>query len=120
MVWQTELHNTISGWTTGEAQPVPRPWHSPPPKWSGKLSDWIEAHISLPEGLVNDPGPIKLHKYQREIADCIGDPSIERVTVLKSVRIGYTTLLNSCVAYYMKERPCNILVVVPTSQDSRD
>jgi hypothetical protein len=34
----------------------------------------------LPEGVSALPGAIRLYPYQREIADAISDPEIERVT----------------------------------------
>ena len=52
------------------------------------LSRWIEANVRLPAGVTADPGPIKLYPYQRGIADAVADPKIERVSVLKSPRIG--------------------------------
>jgi hypothetical protein len=45
------------------------------------LSRWIEANIRLPQGLTAEPGPIKLAPYMRAIADVIGDPRIERVSI---------------------------------------
>jgi hypothetical protein len=50
----------------------------PPPKL--RLSDWLEASVRLPEGVSAMPGPLRLWPYQREIADAIVDPTIERVT----------------------------------------
>ena len=47
-----------------------------------ELSSWIERHIVLPDA-VAEPGPIRLTTPMREIADAIGDPSIERVTASK-------------------------------------
>ena len=35
----------------------------------------------LPEGVSAVPGPVRLWPYQREIADAISDPDIERVTL---------------------------------------
>jgi phage terminase large subunit GpA-like protein len=58
----------------------------PPPRL--KLSNWIEASIRLPEGVSALPGAVRLWPYQREIADAIGDPEIERVTLVKPVRVG--------------------------------
>ena len=52
------------------------------------LPTWIEANVRLPAGVTAEPGPIKLHPYQRGIAAAIEDPRVERVTVLKSARIG--------------------------------
>ena len=60
----------------------------PPPR--RRLSEWIEGNVVLPEGLSAQPGPVRLWEHQREIADAIGDPMVERVTVIKAVRIGYT------------------------------
>ncbi|WP_238296178.1 phage terminase large subunit family protein [Methylobacterium soli] len=63
----------------------------PPPRLP--LSQWIERHMRLPEGLAAKPGPVRLWPFQKEIADAITDPMLERVTVRKCVRVGYTTLL---------------------------
>lgn len=62
----------------------------PPPRL--RLSEWIEAHVQLPEGVTAQPGPVRLWPFQREIADAIGDPLIERVTLVKPVRVGFTTI----------------------------
>jgi phage terminase large subunit GpA-like protein len=53
----------------------------PPPRL--RLSDWTEANIRLPEGASALPGRVRLWPYQREIADAIGDPLIERLTLVK-------------------------------------
>jgi phage terminase large subunit GpA-like protein len=63
----------------------------PPPRL--QLSEWIETNIKLPEGVSALPGAIRLYPYQREIADAISDPEIERVTMVKAARLGFTTLL---------------------------
>lgn len=63
----------------------------PPPRL--KLSEWIERNVFLPDGVTALPGPVRLWPFQREIADAIGDPAIERVTLVKPVRVGFTTLL---------------------------
>jgi phage terminase large subunit GpA-like protein len=58
----------------------------PPPRLH--LSQWIEQNIRLPEGVSALPGAIRLYPYQREIADAISDPEIERVTMVKAARLG--------------------------------
>jgi len=60
----------------------------PPPKLA--LSIWIEANIALPEGTSALPGPVRLWPYQRGIADAISDPEVERVTLVKAARLGFT------------------------------
>jgi hypothetical protein len=53
----------------------------PPPRL--QLSEWIESNIRLPEGVSALPGAIRLYPYQRDIADAISDPMIERVSMVK-------------------------------------
>jgi len=52
--------------------------------------------------------------------DAITDPSVERVTVMKAARVGYTKIINNTIAYYVAEDPCPILVVQPTVNDAQD
>jgi phage terminase large subunit GpA-like protein len=84
------------------------------------LSTWIEKNVVLPEGLVAEPGPMKLWPYQRGVADAIGDPAYERVSFIKSARIGYTSLLTAAVGFWCSEEPCPILVLLPTESDAKD
>jgi phage terminase large subunit GpA-like protein len=83
---------------------------APPPKL--QLSTWMEEHIRLPAGDAAVPGKIRLYGYQRGIADAIGDPLIERVTVIKSARIGYTTLLVGALANYVHNDPSSLLCLL--------
>lgn len=62
----------------------------PPPRFP--LSDWIEQNVILPQGVSALPGKVRLWPYQRALADAIGDPAIERVTLVKSARLGFTLL----------------------------
>jgi phage terminase large subunit GpA-like protein len=84
------------------------------------LSDWIEANIKMPECVLALPDAVRLWPYQREIADAISDPEIERVTLVKPVRIGFTTLLTGAIASFVGNEPCPILVLLPTEPDARD
>ncbi|WP_290689980.1 MULTISPECIES: phage terminase large subunit family protein [unclassified Haematobacter] len=90
----------------------------PPPRL--RLSDWIEREIVLPDGVSAQPGPVRLWQFQREIADAIGDPLIERVTLVKPVRVGFTTLLTSAVASFVANEPAPILCLLPAEADCRD
>jgi hypothetical protein len=40
--------------------------------------------LRLPESTTALPGPVRLWPYQREIADAISDPLIERITLVKT------------------------------------
>ncbi|MBT9385633.1 phage terminase large subunit family protein [Pseudooceanicola sp. CBS1P-1] len=90
----------------------------PPPRL--RLSEWIEANVYLPEGVSAQPGLVELWPFQREIADAIGDPTLERVTLVKPVRVGFTTLLTSAVASFVANEPAPILCVLPAEADCRD
>ncbi|MGE8103550.1 phage terminase large subunit family protein [Allorhizobium sp. NPDC080224] len=90
----------------------------PPPKT--KLSQWIESEIRLPESVAAVSGRIRLYRPQVDIADAIGDPSIERVTIVKPVRVGFTTLLTGAIAGFVANDPSPILAVLPTEADCRD
>lgn len=90
----------------------------PPPRL--RLSDWIEREVVLPEGVSSLPGPVQLWPFQREIADAIGDPMLERVTLVKPVRVGFTTLLTSAVASFVANDPAPILCLLPAEADCRD
>lgn len=90
----------------------------PPPKLRG--SEWIEAHMRLPEGVSSMPGKVKLLPYMRKIADAIFDPEIERLTLVKPVRVGFTTLLTGAVGNYIANEPSPILALLPTEADCRE
>ncbi len=66
------------------------------------------------------PGRVRLWVPQRGIADAIGDPTIERVTIVKPVRVGFTTLLTGALASFVANEPAPILALLPTEADCRD
>lgn len=90
----------------------------PPPRMS--LAAWMEAEMRLPEGVSALPGRVTLWPYQRGIADAISDPLVERVTLVKPVRVGFTTLLTGALASYVANEPSPILALLPTEADARD
>lgn len=90
----------------------------PPPRLS--LGEWVESNIVLPDTVSATPGRLRLTNVQRGIADAISDPNIERVTLVKPVRLGLTTLVTGTIASYVANEPSPILAVLPTEQDCRD
>lgn len=90
----------------------------PPPRLP--LADWIERNVRLPEGVSALPGQVRLWPPQREIADAIGDPEIERVTLVKPVRVGFTTMLTGALGSFVANEPAPILALLPTEADCRD
>lgn len=90
----------------------------PPPRL--RLSEWVEQHMRLPETVSAAPGPIRLWPPQIGIADAITDPTIERITLVKPVRVGFSTLLTATLASYISNEPSPILLLLPTEGDCRD
>lgn len=90
----------------------------PPPQLI--LSEWIERTIRLPSGGASQPGRVRLWSYQRGICDAISDPAIERVSVLKATRIGYTAIINAAIASFVVNDPASILLLEPTEADCRN
>jgi phage terminase large subunit GpA-like protein len=85
-----------------------------------RLSDWIEANIILPEGTSAQPGLVRLWPWQRQIADAISDPFVEKITLVKPVRVGFTTLLTGAIGNFVVNEPSPVLVLLPTESDAHD
>ncbi|HEY8007727.1 MAG TPA: terminase gpA endonuclease subunit [Methylocella sp.] len=84
------------------------------------LSRWIEDSILLPEGLCACPGPMRLYSYQRAIADAIGDPDIERVTLQKAARIGFSVLVAAAIGHFTTNDPSPVICLLPVESDCKD
>jgi terminase, large subunit len=84
----------------------------PPRRMS--LSEWADAHYRMSPQSSANPGKWHTRPYQRGILDAITDPAVERVSVMKSARVGYTLCINAAIAYHMHQDPCPIMVVQPT------
>lgn len=82
------------------------------------LSDWIEAHVVLPGDVSALPGRVRLTAYQRGIAEAM--TSHERVTLVKAVRVGLSTLLTSMITAEATMNPGPIMLLLPTESDVRD
>lgn len=89
----------------------------PPAKLA--LSTWIEGNVFLPSALAAQPGRMRLWAPQREIADSIGDDSVERITILKSARVGATQLMVGALGHFVQNDPSPVLCVVPAEADAR-
>jgi phage terminase large subunit GpA-like protein len=76
--------------------------------------------LVLPSDVSALPGRVVLAPYMREIASALSDPTIERVTLVKSVRVGYTTLLTAMIGATISNDPGPILALLPTESDARD
>jgi phage terminase large subunit GpA-like protein len=90
----------------------------PPPRL--KLSAWVEKILVLPSSVTALPGHCRLWPFQREILDAIGDPLIERITLIKPVRVGLSTMIVGAIGHFIANDPASILLLLPTEADARD
>jgi phage terminase large subunit GpA-like protein len=82
------------------------------------LSQWAERHAYLSAESSAQPGKWHAYPYQVGMLDAITDPRNDRVTFLKSARVGYTKLVNMAIGYHVHQDPCPMLVVQPTVDDA--
>lgn len=83
----------------------------PPPKLS--KHEWAERYFYVTKG--GSTGKWKTRPYQREILDAWSDPMVWRTSIMKSSRIGATTLINIDEAYHLHWDPCDSCTVQPTT-----
>lgn len=101
--------------TAGQLERDFWPTLQPPPRLA--LSTWADEKYVLPAGDAN-AGRWRTLPYQRGILDAISDPLVERVTWMKSARVGYTKCFLAAVGYFIEHDPCPILIVQPTEIDA--
>lgn len=88
----------------------------PPPVLS--YSQWAEEYFRLPQGSAA-PGRFRPWKFQKGILDAIGDPTLERVSIIKSARTGFTISLVAGIGAIAANDPAPIILLMPTDDDSR-
>ncbi|KQM65797.1 terminase [Sphingomonas sp. Leaf17] len=84
-----------------------RPRERPP------LSTFMAAHARSDDGARIRPFP-----FQADIADAFTDPETSQLSVRKSSRIGYSTILQCFVAWRIKYDPARTLIYQPTIDDA--
>lgn len=89
----------------------------PPPHLD--LGEWTEANVRLPSTVAAQSGRMVLMPWQREVARSIGDPRVERVTLLKSARVGATQLMVAGIGHFALNDPAPQLVVMPSESDCK-
>lgn len=107
----TSAYRSSKKWRRGVAASL-----RPPPKLS--LSEWADAHFRLSAESSAEPGRWRTLGYQRGIMDAISDPRVERVSMKKAARLGFTKMVNAAIGYFIHGDPCPILAVQPTVEDA--
>lgn len=89
-----------------------------PPKLLS-YSEWAIENFRLSAVASADTGRFRPWKFQRGILDAIGDPLIERVSVIKPTRTGYTKSLIAAIGAVAANDPSPIILLMPTDDDAR-
>lgn len=83
------------------------------------LPTWVESNVRLPSTVAAQSGRMILMPWQREVARSIGNPLVERVSLLKSARVGATQLMVAGIGHYALNDPASQLVVMPSESDCK-
>jgi phage terminase large subunit GpA-like protein len=83
------------------------------PRIRPSLSEFMADHARSDDGTRLRPFP-----FQAAIADAFTDPETQQVSVRKSSRIGYSTILQCFVAFRIKYDPARTLIYQPTIDDA--
>lgn len=94
-------------WLTGVNESL-----RPPPPLTG--SQWADTHYRLTKETAAMPGRWRTRPYQREVLDAMTDVKTERVTWMKSARIGATLTLGAASGYFAEHDPSPQFFVLPT------
>src|ERR1700709_1928653 len=88
----------------------------PPPRLT--LSQWAEKYAVLSRETSAQTGRFHAFGYQRGMLDAVTDPTVEKISVMKSARVGYTKLMDHAGGYFIHQDPSPILVVQPRVEDA--
>ncbi|MBU0994869.1 MAG: phage terminase large subunit family protein [Proteobacteria bacterium] len=83
------------------------------------LSEWADKYAYLSPESAHEPGKWKTLPYQKDILDAFTDLRVEKITMMKSARVGYTKILNQVEGYHIHHDPKSILMVQPTVEDAQ-
>ena len=83
----------------------------PPEKLT--MSEWADRFFEVSKG--GSMGKWNTRPYQKEILDCWTDPLVWRTSIMKSARVGATTMINISECYHIHWDPCDSCTVQPTT-----
>lgn len=83
-----------------------------------KYSEWVQKYFRL-AGTTAAKGRFRPWKFQREILDEIGNPAMPRVSIIKSIRTGYSVSLTAGIGATQLNDPCPVILYLPREEDTR-
>jgi len=86
---------------------------------TGNAAQWCSQYHMLASELSSSAGTVVFDEYQKALLSVIGDQSTpERISILKSSRVGMTTLCNAMACFGVAHNR-NVLIYQATGEDAR-
>lgn len=86
----------------------------PPPKL--KVSQWSDEHRQLSRETCAEPGQWRTDRvpHMREVMDCLNDPDVVEMWMMKSAQIAYTSALENMIGFVVDQEPSPMQLIMPT------
>lgn len=78
------------------------------------LDEWADKHFKLSRESSSSIGAWTTLPYQRGWLRAMTDPHIERVSIMKPARVGYSKCLDILIAYHLAHDPAPVMCMQPT------
>lgn len=111
-----------------KTKPAPEPYRAPGAHGVALAADWLAAcrprerpplsRFMAEHARSDDGARIRPFPFQADIADAFTDPETSQLSVRKSSRIGYSTILQCFLAWRIKFDPARTLIYQPTIDDA--
>lgn len=91
---------------------------APPPPLT--CSQWADEYRHVASGPFPGRWSTDRTPYLREPIDCVTDPSVEQIVIMKPTRVGATEgVINNAIGYHIHYDPCQILYVQTSLDEGR-
>lgn len=91
---------------------------APPPPLT--CSQWADQYRYVASGPFPGRWSTDRTPYLREPLDCITDPAVEEIVIMKPTRVGATEgVINNALGFYMHYDPCQMLYVQTSLEEGR-
>lgn len=90
------------------------------PRPKGRLSAWVEKHITLPGGA--RPGPVSFDAtpYWRRVVDSLDDPDTRDVTIIGAAQTGKSTAIHAALLARIVRDPADTMIVLPNASKAEE
>jgi len=73
-------------------------------------ADWIQEHVTLPEGVSPLRGRVRLFAYQGGVLDAVHDPGVREIILCWGTQLGKSAIWQWLIPYYACVNPAPIMV----------